>query len=67
MVADENNLKPGEVIKHNNSNLAVVCADGNYIILEELSGKLIPPSPPAIFFELLFNSPVIDYKKIKFI
>ena len=56
---DHKNLAPGTVILLPNSVFSVVCSDGNSVIFEEMSSQLIPPSPPEIFFEMLFNSPDI--------
>jgi len=51
----ENNVRPGTAIFLPDSTLSIACSDGNSIILEEISSRLIPPSSPAVFFEILFN------------
>ncbi len=60
---DQEKLEPGSVITLPNSNIAIVCADGNLVILEEISSTLVPPCSPMIFFELLLGSSHRDLYK----
>lgn len=62
--ASEKNLTPGAVTILPNSIFAIACADGNFVILEEISSSLIPPAPPTIFFELFFNSSYVNFNEL---
>jgi methionyl-tRNA formyltransferase len=57
---------PGTSIFLPDSTLSIVCGDGNSIILEEISSRLIPPAPPVIFFEIFFNCSDIKVGKLDF-
>ncbi len=57
---------PGTAIFLPDSTISIVCGDGNSIILEEISSRLIPPAPPVIFFEIFFNRLDINIGKLDF-